>query len=125
MDEINEVTLTMQTKHNFFKLGKVYEINWNRYPTEGKQLMLPAYSVLTEKYLGQLTKYARFDGILHINGPEGYVTDNAVIFAAVMKDGTVNKFVKASYTMVSDMIKKGHIRLANKTAQAKYALTLP
>ena len=87
--------------------------------------MVPAYSVLTREELKKLTKYARFDGILHINGPEGYTRDNAVIFAAVMKDGTVNKVLHASYAIIENMIKKDHIRLANKTAQAKYALTLP
>ena len=121
---LTEVTLTMQTAHNFFKLGKVYEIDWHRYPTDKEQVNLPAYSVLTKEDLEKLTKYARFDGILHIDGPEGYERDNAVIFAAVMKDGTINKVMRASYTIIESMIKKGHVRLANKTAQAKYALTL-
>jgi len=124
-DEVTEITLTMKPEHNFFKLAKVYEIDWNKYPVEKEQIMLPAYSVITKEELKKLTKYVRFDGVLHISGPEYYVRDNAVIFAAVMKDGTINKVMHVSYTIIENMIKNGHVRLANKAAQAKYALTLP
>ena len=41
-----------------------------------------------------------------------------------MRNGTINKFMRVPHVIIKNMAKKGYVKLADKTAQAKYGLKI-